>query len=361
MKRLVFLLIFSFITAVYADETAFQKKLKIVIPAYKVEDVSFKEAIDKLRRLSLMHDPEKKGLNIIFLDNKKSNNNKIVEEDLDDDDPFAEADPFADPGFPSGESISERTLSITMDAEKIPVYECIKYICACIDAQYRFDANAIVVSPPGNPPLSDGWSDFKLNERSKELAEKISRLQKELAVIEGIKARSLEKVSPKETLKDNTVIPKVRFDGASLSSIAEFIEKQSAILNKKITVAIYIPADVKLNKINLEANDLPVMELAKYVAEQLNINSSVEKGEICFREKKTLKMTEKKYPFSAAQGNFLGQHGVEGLKNSLIDFGLHFTKNSSLSIDYAKREIILYSSKDNHDKLIKILELTEEK
>jgi len=237
--RLITIFIFLFITSISAEEPSkeLNKKLDIVIPEVKFEDVRFKDAIDQLRELSKRYDPGKTGINIIYLD-KKITQRVVNQEAPEEDDPFAEADPFAeddpfaDPNAPRGELEKERGLLVTLDAEEIPIRDCFKYICDNVNAQYRYDKNAVVVSPSATPPICDGWNFSKLKDKNEDLTYRIKQLQKELALIKAI--QNLPKPEDKniETLNENIVFPKVRFQNASLSFVEEYIERQSALLSK---------------------------------------------------------------------------------------------------------------------------------
>ena len=364
MRLLSFLFVISFITSGQANEASeeLQKKLNIVIPRFIVKNKSFKEAISLLREIIIRHDPDKTGINLIYLEGKKT---KKAPDAVPLEDPFAEDDPFADPDDFGGDIVSDVVYEQTVhfDFERMPVKECIKYICMSINAKYRIDANAVVVAPPNTPIKINEWAKDRLNGQIKSVEYKINLLKKELDLFQKIQKLPQKKEGPKETLKENVILPKIRFENASLSTIAEYIEKQTPYLTKdkkKISIAIYIPADVKLRNVFLEVNNISVIDLAKYVAEQLGIRYAVEKGEISFREAKKLKFPTLVYQLNRNEFQLLAGNSLNDLRNTLIKFGLSFPEKSDLNINGAKKKITLTNSTENHEKLKKMLDLIED-
>lgn len=352
--RWFLIFLFTFYSSVHSDEISkdLQQKLDIVIPVFKVDEVNLKGAIVHLQNESMIYDPSKKGLNIVFLKNDLPKN---IKNNIERD-PFADDDPFENSNF--GSQILNQ--SFGFDFKKVSVHECLKIICNSIGASFRIDRNAVIVAAPRARLINKNWYYDKIQDNILNHKNEIIKLKKELALLQKIKDLPKEKADEHETFKENVIIPKLRFEGQPLSRVVEYIERQTPYLtknNKKIPVAIYIPADVKLPKFSLEANNLPILDLAKYIAEQLGVETSVEKGEITFREAKPLSITNKTYKFTKNEGNYLIRYGLEGLKKKLILFGMTFPVKSNLSINHRESEITLINTKENHKRLQQILQL----
>ena len=359
MRLITSLIYFLLIFSVPAEEPSkeLNKKLDIVIPKLKADNLTFKETISLLRKETIKNDPEKTGINIILLESPK----RFMEDPVDlIKDPFAEEDPFAEGAQFEDDNKKLREVRYGFDFEKMPVKECIKYICMMNRAQYRYDSNAVVIASSNMRFKVNLWSDYKLLEKMSSYEDKIKRLQKELEVLKKIKALPKKK-EKKEVLKEDIVLPKVRFQNASFLMVTEYMERQSEFFTsdkKKIPFAIYIPADVKLDKVNIEANNIQISDLAKYVAEQLKIDTAVEKGEITFREAKRVKSFVIEYNLSHKQFMFL--YGPEmSIEKGLEKFGINSPRVSH-SNKNSRRKFTMINTKENHEKLKKILELIED-
>ena len=53
-------------------ESKMKEKLKIVIPKFKLQNATIEEALVELRRLSRQQDPERQGINIIYVKPKEA-------------------------------------------------------------------------------------------------------------------------------------------------------------------------------------------------------------------------------------------------------------------------------------------------
>ena len=62
----------GFASAAEQPSEKMQRKLKIIIPKVRLQNVTAEQALDYLRRLSRDMDPEGEGINIIYFKSKES-------------------------------------------------------------------------------------------------------------------------------------------------------------------------------------------------------------------------------------------------------------------------------------------------
>ena len=92
-KIFVLLCLFCFfqLNKLYAFDSELEVKLQLtVIPHLSCEDMSVAKVIDQLREIAKKRDPEKKGINLIFLNAPKLQFENVDEEVDEDEDFLAE-------------------------------------------------------------------------------------------------------------------------------------------------------------------------------------------------------------------------------------------------------------------------------
>ena len=132
------------------------EKLKIIIPRFK-QNAKIADVLKALKEASIIQDPEKKGLTIIYRPYVASNAPAAAEEAAPaiEEDPFAEADPFADPADAGGAApvadaggATSADKNYNFDFENMPIGEIIRYICISSNLKYKVDTHAVIVADP---------------------------------------------------------------------------------------------------------------------------------------------------------------------------------------------------------------------
>ncbi len=118
MKTIVAFL-FAGILSMQAGSVAVTKRNleTIIIPQVQLQDVSFPEAIEYIRQKALASDPAKKGFNIVL------------------------QVPKDHPGLQA---------KVTLSLVNVPVGVALDYATRVVNLQYKADAFAVVILPPGN-------------------------------------------------------------------------------------------------------------------------------------------------------------------------------------------------------------------
>lgn len=114
----------------------------------------------------------------------------------------------------------------------------------------------------------------------RKLSQEIDLLEK-LVAAKNNKADGQREVAQKLKL----ILPKVRFEDRELDFVVDFLKRATKGLDpKKEGLNVIINVNKKLGKINLDADDIPVGEIVKYICEQLQLKYKLEKFALIISE-----------------------------------------------------------------------------
>jgi len=168
---------------------------------------------------------------------------------------------------------------------------------------------------------------------------------------------SLSATSIEERLK--IVIPKLKFQDHNVAEAFSIITKMSRDQdpNKK-GINIVVLGDAKNNKtkINLDADDLPVAALIKYVCDQAKLTYRVDKYAIVIGNKALASQMDTKFYLANAKLIGIVDEQFKGdFKVFLEAFGVKFPPGAKATIVRSMNRLVITNSKVEHDKLKKLI------
>jgi len=129
------------------------KKLQIVIPKVRFVDKDLAFVVDFIKRSTRELSSDCEGLNVfVAVDEARPNDvdaGADAEEDVDD---FGDEEEFEDgdeDALDGEEATAEAAGKITIDADKMPVGELIKYICQQLNLRYKVEEHAVIIGDSG--------------------------------------------------------------------------------------------------------------------------------------------------------------------------------------------------------------------
>lgn len=293
------------------------EKLKIVIPKFK-QNAKIQDVLKSLKELSAKHDPKKKGLTIIYRPNPdKKDNEKTFNFDFEN--------------MPIGEIVRyiciSSNLKFKVDKHAVivadqniqleqmvtrfyPVRSKFMSIISDLKGDKKtrayFESLGVNFSTGADVAYLEGVSRLVVtntnNEQSK-IQQILKALMADLPTVEAQLAMIRKKVDtlnediqlleqlinekkPNNNLKEihdklKLIIPKVRFEDQGLKLVIDFLQRTTKDLdpkNKGLNFIVKINKNVNpQNMVNLDADNMPVGEIIKYVCDQLNLKFKVEK------------------------------------------------------------------------------------
>jgi len=258
----------------------------IILPAVKFKEARLPEILQFLQAQSIKLDPQHVGLSLVI----------------------------AEPDY-------EKMSAITLDLHHVPMSEVLKYVAALSNRVVRYDAAAIILSPPSAPGelLTRGYKlpagasakignikdwlvsqgvAFPVGASAIYVADHnqlvIRNTQQELQKVDaavstlgaggassvggtaGIMPAGPEKApaSPLIAKAESIIIPKIQLQGASVSEALELLRIKARELDpaKKGVNILINDADIPQNtQISLSLSNIPLIEALRYVAELSNL------------------------------------------------------------------------------------------
>lgn len=208
--------------------------LKIMIPKVDFREATVREALDFLGQRAKALDPNGAGINLIFKSPMEAADNP--------------AEPI--PGLAANE-VTRFTLSLN----NVPLGEVVKYMANLCNCTVRMDPNAVVVIAPVNGKIVP------------------EAPRKEVPIADAVKVE----VMVKPLLE--TKIPKVAFRDATLKECFEYLGQRAKTLlpgGQGVNLVMKVDDSKALGRVTFAANDLPLMDAYRYVAELAGLELSVE-------------------------------------------------------------------------------------
>ena len=161
------------------------------------------------------------------------------------------------------------------------------------------------------------------------------------------------------TEKLKIVIPKVKFKDSSIDDVVKFIKKSSKNLDTNGTgVNIILMKNKALEKakINLDADNMPVGEVIKYVCQQVKAPYKVEKHAIIIGS--TARFQQMSTVFYLAPGKLIDavdKQYMGDFEAFLKQLGVRFAPGSKVVLVRGKSRLIITNTQEEHNKLTKFL------
>jgi beta-lactamase regulating signal transducer with metallopeptidase domain len=208
------------------DESAVRARLeKIIIPQIEFRDVGLSDALTFLRAKAREQDPEKKGVNLVYV-----------------------------PGSEMPEPL------LTVSFKDIPLTEALKYFAELAALDLEFSEAAVVFRDRSALPAPSAKT---------------------------IPSPTEPPVGMSRDLASRLVLPKVEFKEASLTKILPFLQQKSLELDpakKGLNLILNAPGDPSPEtiRISLKLSEVPLSEALRYVAELANLNLRYDDDAVVF-------------------------------------------------------------------------------
>ncbi len=152
------------------------------------------------------------------------------------------------------------------------------------------------------------------------------------------------------------VIPKVRFENRDITFVEDFLKRVTRDLtNDGQGVNIIIRLDRNVPKINIDANNMCVKDLIKYLAEQLGVDYRISEHAIVFEHRKSL-FTKKTYKVNTAFIKMINNNGELSVIKWFEKMGITFQAETSWDLDKEKLEFEMSNTIENHQKLKRLID-----
>ena len=361
---LTFLILSTVIKAeqVHSDATPskqLSEVLKLKIPRFKTSESSLEKVIELLRLESIKRDSQL-GVNIIII--RKSNERKGPEEAEEiEDDPFAD-DPFGE----STDFEREPALKYNFDFENMPVGEIIRYVSLAGGLQYRIDKDAVVIGARGvKLEAKKKWTKQGFKNKIEDIQKKINALEYEKKVLEKLQA-GIKTDIPAEREIDKLLalkIPKIRLNEIDIALAADFLKRKTRELSddgRALNIIVKLDKDVP--KVNVNANELSVSEILKYMAEQMRVDYTISDNAVVLTHFQRPKLINKEYRISSGLLALADKH--QSYEKSFLEFGITFPPGAKIKFHKREMKVTISNTEENHqklDKLFKTLEAVEPK
>ena len=159
--------------------------------------------------------------------------------------------------------------------------------------------------------------------------------------------------------KLKTVIPKIKFQDHSVVDAFTIITKLSREQDpdkKGVNIVVLGDAKNKNLKINLDADDLPVAAVIKYICTQANLSYRVDKYAVVVGNKAGGQNLETKFYLANAKMIGIVDEQFKGdFKVFLEAFGVKFPPGAKATVIRNMNRLVITNSKLEHDKLKKLI------
>ena len=289
-----------------------EEKLKIIIPKFK-QKATIEEVLAALRDESIKNDPDKKGVSIIYRKGQEKVKDKNFNFDFEN--------------MPTGEIIRYICIAsglkykvdkhaVIIAAKNIqidelvtrfyPVDPSIASLFTELGVQnyfealgVSFDAGAqiaylksvsrlVVTNTPNNhKKIQEIFKALNSETPSIEtqisiMRHKLNDLNQDLNLLESlVKEKGKKHEFADINKKLQLVLPKVRFEDGDFDLVLDFLKRRTRDLDHKgegLNIIFSLnDKHANLGKVNLDADDIPVGEIIKYICNQLKLKYKVEK------------------------------------------------------------------------------------
>lgn len=155
------------------------------------------------------------------------------------------------------------------------------------------------------------------------------------------------------------VIPKVKFQDQSVTDTFAIITKMSREQDpdkKGVNIVVLGDAKNTQTKITLEADDLPVAAIIKYVCDQAKLEYRVDKYAIVIGNKGAAEQLATKFYLANAKMIGIVDEQFKGdFKVFLEAFGVKFPPGAKATIIRNMNRLVITNSLDEHEKLKKLI------
>lgn len=155
------------------------------------------------------------------------------------------------------------------------------------------------------------------------------------------------------------VIPKVKFKDHSVADAVAFIIKMSRqqdVDKKGINIVLLKDATASKAKINLDADNIPVAEIIKYICLQAKLSYKVEAFAVVLGKKGVAGQLDTKFYLANAKLIGIIDESYKGnMKTFLEQVGVRFPPGSKCTLVRSMNRLVITNSKEEHEKLKKLL------
>ncbi|MCM8525400.1 MAG: hypothetical protein NE327_02710 [Lentisphaeraceae bacterium] len=155
------------------------------------------------------------------------------------------------------------------------------------------------------------------------------------------------------------IIPKVKFADHSVADAFEFVVKMSReqdVDKKGINIVLLKDAKNSKVKINLDADNMPVAEIIKYLCLQAKLSYKVEAFAIVIGNKGVVGQMDTKFYLANAKLIGIIDESFKGdTKVFLEQVGVKFPPGSKCTLVRSMNRIVITNSKEQHEKLKTLL------
>jgi hypothetical protein len=392
---------------------AIKEKLKIVIPHFK-QSGTLEEILTALKAASQKYDSLKKGIAIVY----RVPTGYITEDNVDDDS-LDEGDPFAVEDDDVPETKLFKNQQHHFDFIDMPVGEIIRYICMISDMQFKVETSTVIIKRNEfvwecyitrfyevdakvirllKQYSADSVGEFEVEKGENDLQPyfkalgidfqagsqivflpRLQRLivtntstenrkvQRLLSILKGeFKPKNTpEKIEPVrvkairleiyDSLK--LVLPKVDFSDTTVADAVKFLNQETKKAKKPLNIIVL--AKQKGNSlIQLDADDMPVGEVIKYMCDQLGYKYKIDNYAVIIGNTEKLLFEPLELALYDMPDFVLEEVGRKKdfvFKAYFETLGITFPADSNLKIVYDFQKVMVMNTKSNHRRLEEIL------
>lgn len=352
-----------------------EKLLKLKISRFKVGGLSAKKTIEELRRAVKQNDPEKRDINIIFLEQTAEHKQKVKKalnkfNNPPPDDPF-EDDPFEDLDIEDndgdGVAIAAGEVEYNFDFANMPLEEIVKFICLAGGMKYRIDTDALVIADREvylKP--DDKWTEKFIKTKLTEKQKAIAEMQREAEILEKMlkgEKTVVKTIKPKTQMQENLeiVIKQVNFEDEDMTFIADFLKRVTRdVSSDGRGVNIIVKLDKNVPKINIKATDLKLKDLLDYMAEQMNVEYKLSENAITFQHQKSFFLPRIKYTVNEKLLELMKIKGQLSFRQRFKELGINSFPLDEVTFHQKDGILEILTTKENHAKIKKLIDASLE-
>jgi hypothetical protein len=234
-----------------ASESVAQKLAnEIKVPRVDFKEATLQEALEFLAKHAKALDPKGKGMNIFFKAAAIQNNPPGPGAPAANGIPAPPPPPGAVPPPPPAPGQPGNEKRVTLSLRNVSLSQALLNVVQLSNCKLRWDENGVMIAANGD---------------------KIARLP--LKVAAGTDPKLVADIKA-------TVLPKVNFGKSTVRDACEFLHqrfKQLAPNEEGLNLALNLKAEEASRVVTFTANDLPVLEAFRYVAELADLEVKLEK------------------------------------------------------------------------------------
>ncbi|MCM8531705.1 MAG: hypothetical protein NE330_11130 [Lentisphaeraceae bacterium] len=379
-----------------------ERQMQLIIPRFTVSG-TMEEVIEALKKKVKEVDPEENNFVVIYrpfqeyeykdVDGKPEGFSAFEE---------AEDDPFAEP-IEGEESVLVPPKKFKVDFKQMTVLKIVKYLSLISDSIYKVDENAVIIADPrlrmGGEVMSyvevtpaeiallrmcsseelteDEQKDINnvlkvlgiksfLGYETKYISsinrlivtttyEELKKLNQLLSEIRGQltfekKAKmSYDKIKEPLVSKDFLkVIPEVRLESKSLVDTIGFLQQEIERQKLPINIILKFSGNSNVN-ISLDADDIPIIEMVKYICEHLELEFSVDDNVVLIGDINVhIPLEVKIFKYPKVLNDLVGKKKDIAYRRLFENLGAEFSHGSSLKVVSDYQYIVSWNTPKNH-------------